>query len=207
MIKKFKALPKLGKFAVTTVIVAAWGSIGAASSHQPPQVQLQTSASSKSVLSAETDSAQSSAPIITTKIATETQVIPFTTMTVNTTSLPAGTTKVTTPGVNGITTLTYKLTFTNGVQTAKDLVGQITTTQPVNQVTSIGTYVTPKPIAPASSSCDPNYSGACVPNVYPSDVDCSGGSGNGPYYVAGPVRVIGTDRYDLDRDGDGYACE
>jgi|GEM_PF-2438276 len=60
---------------------------------------------------------------------------------------------------------------------------------------------------PAEPSCDPNYSGACVPNVYPSDVDCAGGSGNGPYYVQGPVQVIGTDHYGLDRDGDGTACE
>lgn len=46
-----------------------------------------------------------------------------------------------------------------------------------------------------------------MPNVYPSDVDCAGGSGNGPYYVQGPVYVIGTDRYGLDRDGDGVGCE
>ncbi len=52
--------------------------------------------------------------------------------------------------------------------------------------------------------CDPNYSG-CVPIA--SDVDCAGGSGNGPAYVAGPVRVTGYDIYGLDRDGDGYGCE
>jgi resuscitation-promoting factor RpfB len=40
-----------------------------------------------------------------------------------------------------------------------------------------------------------------------SDVDCAGGSGNGPSYVAGPVKVIGSDIYDLDRDNDGTACE
>lgn len=56
-------------------------------------------------------------------------------------------------------------------------------------------------------NCDPNYTGACVPNVYPSDVDCAGGSGNGPYYVSGPVHVIGVDHYGLDGDGDGLACE
>jgi hypothetical protein len=53
--------------------------------------------------------------------------------------------------------------------------------------------------------CDPNYSGACVPIA--SDVDCAGGSGNGPAYVRGPVYVIGTDIYDLDRDGNGVGCE
>ena len=54
------------------------------------------------------------------------------------------------------------------------------------------------------SNCDSNYSG-CVPIA--SDVDCAGGSGNGPAYVQGPIRVIGVDIYDLDRDGDGVACE
>jgi hypothetical protein len=55
------------------------------------------------------------------------------------------------------------------------------------------------------SQCHPNYSGACVPIA--SDVDCAGGSGNGPAYVRGPVRVIGRDVYRLDRDKDGIGCE
>ncbi|MCV7419463.1 hypothetical protein H7K45_02835 [Mycobacterium yunnanensis] len=62
------------------------------------------------------------------------------------------------------------------------------------------------PVANAQQSdCDPNYSGACVPIA--SDVDCQGGSGNGPAYVSGPVTVVGTDIYDLDRDGNGIGCE
>ena len=56
-----------------------------------------------------------------------------------------------------------------------------------------------------AEDCDPNYTNQCVP--ISSDVDCAGGSGNGPDYVSGPVYVIGSDIYDLDRDGDGVACE
>lgn len=52
--------------------------------------------------------------------------------------------------------------------------------------------------------CDPNYT-PCVP--VDSDVDCEGGSGNGPSYVAGPVEVIGRDVYRLDADHDGIGCE
>ena len=55
------------------------------------------------------------------------------------------------------------------------------------------------------SDCDSNYSGACVPIA--SDVDCASGSGNGPAYVEGPVTVVGDDIYELDREGDGVACE
>lgn len=56
----------------------------------------------------------------------------------------------------------------------------------------------------ASDACDPNYD-PCVPVA--SDVDCASGRGNGPAYVQGPVRVIGTDIYGLDRDHDGIGCE
>lgn len=62
----------------------------------------------------------------------------------------------------------------------------------------------PKPAPEPVSDCDPNY-GGCVPVA--SDVDCAGGSGNGPAYVDGPVQVIGNDIYDLDRDGDGTGCD
>lgn len=55
-----------------------------------------------------------------------------------------------------------------------------------------------------SSSCTPGYQ-PCIPPG--SDVDCAGGSGNGPRYVTGPIYVTGSDPYDLDRDGDGVACE
>jgi hypothetical protein len=63
---------------------------------------------------------------------------------------------------------------------------------------------TPAPPAPPVSKCNPNYSG-CVPVA--SDVDCEGGSGNGPAYVSGPIQVIGKDVYGLDNDKDGTACE
>lgn len=58
--------------------------------------------------------------------------------------------------------------------------------------------------AKKGDGCDSNYD-PCVPIA--SDVDCAGGSGNGPAYVKGPVRVIGTDIYGLDRDGNGVGCE
>ncbi|ABK02411.1 hypothetical protein Arth_1016 [Arthrobacter sp. FB24] len=63
-----------------------------------------------------------------------------------------------------------------------------------------------QPAAPAApSGCDPNYAGGCVPIA--SDVDCAGGSGNGPAYVRGPVTVVGSDIYGLDNDRDGVGCE
>lgn len=61
------------------------------------------------------------------------------------------------------------------------------------------------PVNHSPSQCDSNYTGACVPIA--SDVDCAGGSGNGPAYVSGPVYIVGVDVYGLDRDKDGVACE
>jgi hypothetical protein len=62
----------------------------------------------------------------------------------------------------------------------------------------------PAPAPAPNDGCHPSYQ-PCVP--YASDVDCAGGSGNGPAYVRGPIKVVGPDEYDLDRDGDGFGCE
>jgi hypothetical protein len=53
--------------------------------------------------------------------------------------------------------------------------------------------------------CHLSYEGACLDPDSP-DYDCEGGSGDGPRYT-GRVEVVGPDDYDLDRDGDGLACE
>lgn len=72
------------------------------------------------------------------------------------------------------------------------------------------TVARPVPTTAASAAgggCHPSYTGACVPTGY-SDVDCAGGSGNGPGYVSGKrFSVAGPDVYGLDADGDGVACE
>jgi hypothetical protein len=62
---------------------------------------------------------------------------------------------------------------------------------------------------PAAAStgrkCDANYAGACLdPDA--TDYDCEGGIGDGPGHT-GLVQVVGTDVYDLDRDGDGTGCD
>jgi endonuclease YncB( thermonuclease family) len=62
--------------------------------------------------------------------------------------------------------------------------------------------------APAAAGCHPSYAGACVPTGF-SDVDCAGGSGNGPGYISDKrFQVVGPDVYGLDgNDNDGVACE
>ena len=146
-----------------------------------------------------------------TKTETKKEAVPFKTTTREDGSLAKGQTRIETEGVNGERTVTYEVTYVDGKETERKVVKNEITKQPINAVKVIGTYVYVAP-APAytppaqthQSNCDSNYSG-CVPIA--SDVDCAGGSGNGPAYVAGPIRVIGSDIYGLDRDGNGIACE
>ena len=83
-----------------------------------------------------------------------------------------------------------------GTVAGREKVREEVVRKPVTKVVAVGTK---------QPRCDPNYTGACVPIA--SDVDCAGGSGNGPAYVEGPVRVVGQDIYGLDHDNDGIGCE
>jgi len=138
-----------------------------------------------------------SEPVTTTKTEVKTEKIPFEKQTIENADMAKGLSKIQTVGVEGVRTITYTITLIDGIEKNRTST-EVITTSPINEVTAIGTYV--KPV----SSCDSNYSG-CVPIA--SDVDCAGGSGNGPAYVSGPVQVIGSDVYGLDRDGDGLGCE
>ncbi len=55
-------------------------------------------------------------------------------------------------------------------------------------------------------NCDPAYPDVCLHDGI-GDYDCAGGSGDGPNYVDGPIRVLPADPFGLDRDGDGIGCE
>lgn len=138
-------------------------------------------------------------PVIETKLVEQTLAIPYTSVTRNDSSLPKGQ-KSTAPGINGEKVITFKVTYTDGKETAREVASEKVTKQPTNEVVTIGTKVAEQP----RTDCNPNYAG-CVPNA--SDVDCADGSGNGPAFVRGPIKVTGSDVYKLDRDHDGLACE
>jgi hypothetical protein len=162
-----------------------------------PSAAAATVAASAPPASPSETSATTAAPVVQKRTVQETQKIAFKTRKVKDSSLTEGTTETRVRGVAGVRTLTYEITVTDGVQSGKRLIKSVVTKKPVTKVTVIGTRSEP--------DCDPNYSGGCVP--VDSDVDCAGGSGNGPSYVDGVVKVIGTDIYDLDRDNDGFGCD
>ncbi|MGH7240841.1 MAG: GH25 family lysozyme [Candidatus Saccharimonadales bacterium] len=85
------------------------------------------------------------ASVVTTQTVVDNKTVPFQDVTVDDNTLPEGTSEVTTIGVNGVETLTYTVTYTNGAETSRVLVSDTVTTQPVNQVTTVGTYVPPTP--------------------------------------------------------------
>ncbi len=140
------------------------------------------------------------APVVQKRTVVERKTISYATRRVEDDSIDKGETRVRTKGVAGVRTLTYEVTYTDGEQTGRRLVSSEVTRKPVTRVIAVGTRTEPS----GGGDCAPGYS-PCVPVA--SDVDCAGGSGNGPAYVSGPVRVTGSDPYDLDRDGDGIACD
>ena len=147
-------------------------------------------------------------PVATEEEVQEAVPIPFAAVTVEDATVDVGNTAVTVIGANGEKVTTYLVKYVDGVEVSRSVVREETTREPVNEVTTNGTRVPPPPVAApvvVNNGCDPNYEGACVPIA--SDVDCAGGSGNGPGYTTGPVRIVGSDIYDLDRDGDGIACD
>ena len=80
-----------------------------------------------------------SAPVVDTRTVKEKQKINYQTRTVKDSSLRKGTRKVTTRGVPGVRTVTYEVTLTDGVQTAKKLIGSQITKAPITQVVRVGT--------------------------------------------------------------------
>lgn len=134
---------------------------------------------------------------VTRRTVTETASIGYATRLVEDASMAKGSEKIRTRGAKGVRTRTYEVTFNNGRQTGRKLLTSTVTRKPVARVIVVGTK--------SSQQCDPNYGEGCVPVA--SDVDCAGGSGNGPAYVSGVVKVIGADVYDLDRDNDGFGCD
>ena len=132
---------------------------------------------------------------------TETEIIKFKTKSKDASWLAAGKKQTETEGRNGVRTIVYEVTYTDGVETERQEISNKVTTQPVTKVVLLGTYVEPEPSTPPSvgSGCDPNYSGGCVP-IVDYDLNCAD--------IGFSVVVVGVDIHGFDgRDNDGLGCE
>ena len=139
----------------------------------------------------------------------ETEPIPFERRNQDDPAMDVGATALAVAGVDGLLTRTFSVTYVDGVETKRVLASEVVTRAPVAELTSVGTRTPPPPPPPPPAAglgpgCHASYT-PCVPVA--GDADCEGGGGNGPAYVSGPVRIIGPDVYELDRDGDGIACD
>ncbi len=109
-----------------------------------------------------------------------------------------------------VTTTTLQPTTTRRPTTTA--VPTTTTLAPTTTAVPITTpaiVTAPPPAAPPAAEeegCHSSYEGVCLP--FASDVDCAGGSGNGPVYTSAEnFSIVGPDEYGLDSDNDGLGCE
>ncbi len=104
-------------------------------------------------------------PVIETKTETTTKSLPFETKYVDDNTLAQGTTKTTQNGVEGVETTTYSITYTDGVETAREVEKVEVTRQPVNKIIARGTYVAPKP-ATTTTTTSKSASQNCANGTY-----------------------------------------
>lgn len=143
----------------------------------------------------------------TEEVATDAPAAAPTTTTTEAPTTTSTTERATTTAAPTTTTTTAPPTTTTTVPpTTTTTAPPTTTTAPPPPTTPPPTTAPPTTAAPPpAQDCHPSYD-PCVPIA--SDVDCAGGSGNGPVYVDGPVYIVDGDPYGLDgNDNDGIGCE
>src|SRR5688572_30275449 len=126
MAKKWTDFTRREKVIGVLVAVFAVISIGGISSAMSGGSSVQTP----------TPAAQTVTPVTTYEDIEETEVIAFSKETKDDSSLGLGTNKVTTVGVDGVKTKTYRATLVDGVEKARELKSEVVTIAPVNEVTS-----------------------------------------------------------------------
>jgi uncharacterized protein DUF3761/surface rod structure-forming protein G len=142
----FKGLSATGK--VASIAVASVLTFGTFSALAEP-----SSPSSVSPITTPTSETKPQ-PKIEKKTATTTEVVSFTSSTIEDSNLAQGTTQTQVAGVNGARTLTYEVTYTDGIETARAETASSITTPAVNEVVAKGTKVAPRvEVQPSQPSC------------------------------------------------------
>jgi hypothetical protein len=95
-----------------------------------------------------------SQPTVETTTVTETQAVPFQTEFVRDSSMPRRQHEVRSPGQEGVRTLTYEVTTTDGQQTDKRLISDAITKEPVTRVIAVGTDRRDQNCDSAEHRCD-----------------------------------------------------
>lgn len=151
----FKGLTTTGK--VTTVAVASILSLGTISAMA--QSGSPSSSDATPAVSAPVSKPQ---PKVETKTVSITEPVAYTSSTASDPNLAQGTTQTQIAGVNGVRTLTYEVTLTDGVETARKEVSNVVTIQPVNEVIAHGTKA-PTPSCPNGTYVNSAGNTVCRP--------------------------------------------
>ena len=143
-------------------------------------------------------------PVIEKELVT-TEAIAFGSREVQSRSVEKGKSSVTQEGVNGEKKLVYKVTYRGNDETSRELLRTDISKQPVEKITTVGTYVAPAAPAPVSSGS--SRSAAPAPasggsGAYYKNCSAARAAGVTPIYRGEPGY-----RSALDRDNDGVACE
>lgn len=143
-------------------------------------------------------------PVIEKELVT-TEAIAFGSREVQSRSVEKGKSSVTQEGVNGEKKLVYKVTYRGNDETSRELLRTDISKQPVEKITTVGTYVAPAAPAPVSSGS--SRSAAPAPasgssGAYYKNCSAARAAGVTPIYRGEPGY-----RAALDRDNDGVACE
>lgn len=126
-----------------------------------------------------------------TKVEIKTEIIPFESTEQDDNALSKGQTRIAVEGVNGERTISYEVTYQEGVETARKEVKNEITKAPITKVTKIGTYVAPIYVAPQNQA-----------SAYYRNCSAARAAGAAPVYAGDP----GYGSH-LDRDNDGIGCE
>lgn len=159
----FRGLSKAGKAGVilsSLLIVSAAAGPSSTTSTSPQPIKQDSIVQPISETSTDT---------VEKKKITETVAIPFEKTSVRDSTLDAGKTIVQTTGINGVKTLNYEITLTNGAETSKLLLKEEVTTKPVTEVTAIGTKVTVAPPPDCPNGTYTNTYGSVVCRPYESN--------------------------------------
>lgn len=168
---------------ITVAVVVGTGIIGGALT--APRDQQTASIAESAQHSTTNRPTPTPTPTVVVTIVDETSVIPFASATQNDSSLAQGQTRLVVTGAPGVLTTTYRVTTTDGVETARTQISQVTTTAPTTQITAVGTYVPPAPVSapapPAATSRTVIPGGFCSPN----DRGVTAAAANGRLYTCG----------------------
>ena len=92
------------------------------------------------------------APVVTTKEETKTEEVAFQTKEVTNPNLPEGSHQVKAVGKKGVRTIVYTVTYTDGVETGREVKSNTITTPAVDEIVEVGT----KKVTPTTTNGDKN---------------------------------------------------